>query len=85
MKMDILLEPTSNKLLVGEIVYGNIKDEINPQSLKAFTTIAYQCLNRDQEQRPLMTEVVKELESALICQVANEPPTSSLSRKLTLS
>ncbi|GKB86529.1 protein kinase, ATP binding site-containing protein [Tanacetum coccineum] len=36
----------------------------------AFTTIAYQCLNRDQEQRPLMTEVVKELESALICQYA---------------
>ncbi|GJY41665.1 protein kinase, ATP binding site-containing protein, partial [Tanacetum coccineum] len=54
---------------IAEIVYGNIKDEINPQSLKAFTTIAYQCLNLDQEQRPLMTEVVKELESALICQI----------------
>nr|GEZ99447.1 protein kinase, ATP binding site-containing protein [Tanacetum cinerariifolium] len=69
----------------ADIVYDNIKDEINPHSLKAFTTIAYQCLNRDQEQRPLMTEVVKELESALKCQVSNEPPTSSLSRTLRAS
>ncbi|GJY52834.1 kinase-like domain, phloem protein 2-like protein [Tanacetum coccineum] len=55
---------------IAEIVYGNIKDEINPDSLKAFTTIAYQCLNRDQEQRPLTTEVVNVLESALKCQYA---------------
>ncbi|GJZ58670.1 protein kinase, ATP binding site-containing protein, partial [Tanacetum coccineum] len=53
---------------IVDIVYDNIKDEINPHSLKVFTSIAYQCLNRDQEQRPLMTEVVKGLESALKCQ-----------------
>ncbi|PWA70643.1 leucine-rich repeat protein kinase family protein [Artemisia annua] len=40
-------------------------DEINPNSLKAFASIAYQCLNRDRETRPLMTEIVRELEKAL--------------------
>ncbi|GJW77844.1 protein kinase, ATP binding site-containing protein [Tanacetum coccineum] len=50
---------------MDEIIFGNIKHEINPHSLKAFTTIAYQCLMREQEQRPLMTKVVKVLESAL--------------------
>ena len=55
---------------IDEIIYGNIKDEINPHSLKAFTTIAYQCLKRGREQRPLMTKVVKVLESALQLQVS---------------
>nr|XP_043629478.1 pollen receptor-like kinase 2 [Erigeron canadensis] len=50
---------------IDELVYSNIKDKINPDSLKAFTVIAYKCLNRDQETRPLMTEVVKMLENAL--------------------
>ncbi|KAJ9537714.1 hypothetical protein OSB04_030447 [Centaurea solstitialis] len=50
---------------VHEIIYGNIKDEIKPKSLRAFTAIAYQCLNRDLEQRPLMTNVVRILERAL--------------------
>ncbi|PWA76986.1 hypothetical protein CTI12_AA228390 [Artemisia annua] len=54
---------------IDEIIYGNIKDEINPHSLKVFTTIAYQCLEREREQRPLMTKVVKVLESALQLQV----------------
>ncbi|PWA41592.1 hypothetical protein CTI12_AA552640 [Artemisia annua] len=49
---------------IEDIIFGNIKDEINPHSLKAFTTIAYECLNL-QAQRPSMTVVVKELESAL--------------------
>ncbi|GJU16069.1 kinase-like domain, phloem protein 2-like protein [Tanacetum coccineum] len=62
---------------MDEIIYGNIKDEINPHSLKAFTTIAYQCLMREQEQRPLMTKVVKVLESALQLQFSNVPPPPS--------
>ncbi|GJT06844.1 protein kinase, ATP binding site-containing protein [Tanacetum coccineum] len=65
---------------MDEIIFGNIKDEINPHSLKAFTTIAYQCLMREQEQRPLMSKVVKVLESALQLQVSNVPPPPSLSR-----
>nr|GEZ62404.1 protein kinase, ATP binding site-containing protein [Tanacetum cinerariifolium] len=64
---------------MDDIIFGNIKDEINPHSLKAFTTIAYQCLMREQEQRPLMIKVVKVLESALQLQVSNVPPPPSLS------
>ncbi|GJT92871.1 protein kinase, ATP binding site-containing protein [Tanacetum coccineum] len=67
-RLTALVRECYKQKTIAEIVYGNIKDEINPDSLKAFTTIAYQCLNRDQEQRPLMTEVVEMLESALICQ-----------------
>ena len=54
---------------MDDIIFGNIKDEINPHSLKAFTTIAYQCLMREREHRPLMTKVVNVLESALKAQV----------------
>ncbi|XP_024995834.1 probable receptor-like protein kinase At1g30570 [Cynara cardunculus var. scolymus] len=50
---------------INEIIYRNIKDEIKPRSLKAFTAIAYQCLKRDLEERPLMTKVVRILERAL--------------------
>ncbi|GKA01762.1 protein kinase, ATP binding site-containing protein [Tanacetum coccineum] len=64
---------------MDEIIYGDIKDEINPHCLKAFTTVTYKCLMREQEQRPLMTKVVKVLESALQLQVSNVPPPPSLS------
>ncbi|GKD56477.1 protein kinase, ATP binding site-containing protein [Tanacetum coccineum] len=50
---------------LDKIIYSNIKDEISSDSLKTFTTIAYQCLMRDSIDRPLMTEVVKALETAL--------------------
>ncbi|XP_024996722.1 putative receptor-like protein kinase At5g39000 [Cynara cardunculus var. scolymus] len=50
---------------VNDIIYGNIKDDIDPSSLKVFTTIAYRCLKRDHKERPLMTEIVKALETAL--------------------
>ncbi|PWA93462.1 toll/interleukin-1 receptor (TIR) domain-containing protein [Artemisia annua] len=55
---------------IDEIIYGNIKDEINPHSLKVFTTIAYQCLKRERKERPVMTEVVNVLERALQLQFA---------------
>ncbi|GKE91075.1 protein kinase, ATP binding site-containing protein [Tanacetum coccineum] len=67
-RLTALVRECYKQKTIADIVYGNIKDEINHDSLKAFTTIAYQCLNRDQEQRPLMTEVVEMLESARICQ-----------------
>ncbi|KAK1425816.1 hypothetical protein QVD17_21177 [Tagetes erecta] len=49
---------------INEIIYDNIKDEINPDSLQAFATIAYQCLKLDHEERPLMSDVVAALETA---------------------
>ncbi|KAL4591774.1 hypothetical protein LXL04_004745 [Taraxacum kok-saghyz] len=53
----------SNKYQVHGSLIG--LNGMSHESLNAFTTIAYRCLNRDLQQRPLMTEVVKILESAL--------------------
>ncbi|KAL4564920.1 hypothetical protein LXL04_028996 [Taraxacum kok-saghyz] len=50
---------------ISEIIFSNIKDEVNPCSLKAFTTIAYRCLKRDRGKRPLTNEIVRTLETAL--------------------
>ncbi|KAI3505746.1 hypothetical protein L1887_27959 [Cichorium endivia] len=61
-----------NKL--SEIIYGNIKDEIHPDSLKAFATIAYRCLKRDREKRPSMNEIARGLAGALLCQHQVPPP-----------
>ncbi|KAI7726820.1 LOW QUALITY PROTEIN: hypothetical protein M8C21_019517, partial [Ambrosia artemisiifolia] len=41
------------------------EDEIDPQSLQAFAKIAYQCLKRDPDQRPLMSNIVGALATAL--------------------
>nr|XP_043623444.1 DELLA protein GAI-like [Erigeron canadensis] len=53
-----------------EIVYDNIKDGLNPESLKVFTEIAYQCVKRDREDRPSMSAILQELQTALQCQVS---------------
>ncbi|XP_023728142.1 receptor-like protein kinase ANXUR1 isoform X2 [Lactuca sativa] len=47
------------------IIFGNIKDKINRSSLKVFSVIAYQCLKRDRNKRPLMNEILAALETAL--------------------
>ncbi|CAI9284886.1 unnamed protein product [Lactuca saligna] len=54
---------------INEIVFHSIRDGIKPKSLEAFITIAYRCLKRNLEDRPLMTDVVRTLESALDYQV----------------
>ncbi|KAL7602137.1 hypothetical protein Lser_V15G22928 [Lactuca serriola] len=50
---------------VDTIIFSNIRGEINQKSLSTFTTIAYRCLNIDREERPLITEVVRTLYTAL--------------------
>ncbi|KAJ0495262.1 putative protein kinase RLK-Pelle-CrRLK1L-1 family [Helianthus annuus] len=50
---------------IEEIVYGSIKEEINPESLQVYAKIAYQCLKMKREERPLMSVVVWALETAL--------------------
>ncbi|KAI3744562.1 hypothetical protein L1987_57645 [Smallanthus sonchifolius] len=54
---------------INEIVYSEIKDEIHPESLKVFAAIAYQCLKGDRVERPLMSDILWELETALGYQV----------------
>ncbi|CAH1427492.1 unnamed protein product [Lactuca virosa] len=50
---------------ISDLIFGNIKDGMNPKSLDMFVTIAYRCLKRDLEDRPLISDVVSILESAL--------------------
>ncbi|XP_071686778.1 receptor-like protein kinase HERK 1 [Rutidosis leptorrhynchoides] len=64
-----LVRQSYEKNLVNEIVHDSIKEEIEPESLKVFTEIAYQCLNKKREERPSMTQMVEALELAVKCQV----------------
>ncbi|GJW77374.1 protein kinase, ATP binding site-containing protein, partial [Tanacetum coccineum] len=57
---------------MSELVFCNIKDEVHLKSLQAYSTLAYQCVKKNREERPLMTEVVRILESALEYQVNGE-------------
>ncbi|KAJ9556468.1 hypothetical protein OSB04_011082 [Centaurea solstitialis] len=51
-----------------DIIFHDIKGQIEPKSLVIFSTIAYHCLKERLEERPTMGEVVKELEKAFECQ-----------------
>ncbi|KAL7601910.1 hypothetical protein Lser_V15G21989 [Lactuca serriola] len=53
---------------IQDIIFHAIKQQIEPQSLEIFSTIAYQCLMKEQEDRPTMAKVVEELEKAFNCQ-----------------
>ncbi|KAI3825646.1 hypothetical protein L1987_07174 [Smallanthus sonchifolius] len=50
---------------ISELVFSNIKDETNISSLTLFVEIAYKCLRRESEERPLATQIVSTLERAL--------------------
>ncbi|CAH1427493.1 unnamed protein product [Lactuca virosa] len=50
---------------ISDLICGNIKEGMNPKSLDTFVTIAYRCIKRDLEDRPLMADVLSKLESAL--------------------
>ncbi|KAJ0751715.1 putative protein kinase RLK-Pelle-CrRLK1L-1 family [Helianthus annuus] len=51
-----------------EIIFDNIKEQIDAKSLVVFSNIAYQCLQELPKDRPRMVDVVKELEKAYECQ-----------------
>ncbi|CAI9284289.1 unnamed protein product [Lactuca saligna] len=53
---------------IQDIIFHAIKQQIEPQSLVIFSTIAYQCLMEQHEDRPTMAKVVEELEKAFNCQ-----------------
>ncbi|PWA80502.1 protein kinase-like domain-containing protein [Artemisia annua] len=52
-----------NKL--DEIILQDIRQQMDPSSLKTFSDIASQCLRNAREERPTMSRVVEELEIAL--------------------
>ena len=67
--------------LVKNIIDSSIKEEIDPECLKKFTSIAEKCLAKEGQERPSMGEVLWSLEFALALQLqaehnANSSPSS---------
>ncbi|KAJ0774586.1 putative protein kinase RLK-Pelle-DLSV family [Helianthus annuus] len=50
---------------LDDIIFPDLKRQINQEALSTFATIALRCLNRDHKKRPKMVEIVKELEITL--------------------
>ncbi|KAL8216453.1 hypothetical protein R6Q57_023290 [Mikania cordata] len=50
---------------LNEIVDPNLMEQMNQESLKKFSAIAYQCLEKLPIKRPTMTEIVQTLENVL--------------------
>ncbi|KAJ9554669.1 hypothetical protein OSB04_018714 [Centaurea solstitialis] len=53
------------KHTLHEIIYSNIRDQMYPNSLKTFSTLAYHCLTKRRTDRPSMSQIVKKLQKAL--------------------
>ncbi|GJT06822.1 kinase-like domain, phloem protein 2-like protein [Tanacetum coccineum] len=50
---------------LDEIIFPDLKHQLDPYSVETFADIAYQCLQKTREQRPTMSVVVKKLKTAL--------------------
>lgn len=55
---------------LDEIIFHGLKEEMGSSSLESFSSVAYKCLEKASEKRPMMAEIVKELEFALKQQVS---------------
>ncbi|GKB19054.1 kinase-like domain, phloem protein 2-like protein [Tanacetum coccineum] len=62
-----------------EIIFHDLKQQMDATSSEIFTDIAYQCLRKSRKQRPTMSRVVEKLDIAL--QVQEATPVSSYSRE----
>ncbi|GKF82145.1 phloem protein 2-like protein, partial [Tanacetum coccineum] len=47
------------------LIFGDLMKQTDGKSIDVVSKVAYQCLNKDQEKRPTMALVIKELEKAL--------------------
>ncbi|GKA02039.1 kinase-like domain, phloem protein 2-like protein [Tanacetum coccineum] len=57
---------------LDEIIFPDLKQQMDPSSVKTFVDIAYQCLQKSREQRPEMSLVVEKLKVALELKLAAE-------------
>nr|GEX36872.1 putative reverse transcriptase domain-containing protein [Tanacetum cinerariifolium] len=56
-----------------DLVEWNLWKQIDSQSFKVFTEIAYDCLNEERSQRPNINDIVMKLEKALELAPVNQP------------
>lgn len=57
---------------LDEIIFEDLKQQMDPSSLDVFADIAFQCLHTSREERPAMSLVVEKLEIALEIQERSE-------------
>ena len=57
---------------LDEIIFQDMLQQMDLSSLESFSNIAFLCLHKSLEERPMMAHVVKELEIALERQVTYE-------------
>nr|KAJ0198993.1 hypothetical protein LSAT_V11C600326560 [Lactuca sativa] len=50
---------------LDEIIFQDLKQQMDPSSLETYSDIAYRCLQKSRDERPKMCEVVEKLEIAL--------------------
>ncbi|XP_076899898.1 receptor like protein kinase S.2-like [Bidens hawaiensis] len=68
--LDVLVKYKFQVARLNDIVFEGIKEQIEQQSLATFQRIAFQCLHKEREQRPIAGDVVLELQKALEFQEA---------------
>ncbi|CAI9290789.1 unnamed protein product [Lactuca saligna] len=49
---------------LDEIIFQDLKQEMDSRSMETYSNIAYQCLQKSRDERPKMSEVVEKLEMA---------------------
>ncbi|KAK1417739.1 hypothetical protein QVD17_26873 [Tagetes erecta] len=54
-----------DKKTLDDIILPGLKEQMDPDSLKSFSAIAYRCVKKAREDRPTMADVLKELEFSL--------------------
>ncbi|MFS7990583.1 putative protein kinase RLK-Pelle-LRR-I-1 family [Helianthus anomalus] len=64
-----------------EVVFKQIREQMEPKSLTTFQKIAYQCLHHEREERPTTKEVLMELEKALAFQLNSEDKSDCVEEK----
>ncbi|GJR42488.1 kinase-like domain, phloem protein 2-like protein [Tanacetum coccineum] len=58
---------------LNEIILQDLKQQMDPSSLKTFADIAFQCLWKTREERPTMSRVLEELEIACLLDGKDQP------------
>ncbi|PWA84321.1 serine/threonine/dual specificity protein kinase, catalytic domain-containing protein [Artemisia annua] len=59
-----LAQRSYEKGTLDDIIFRGLREQMEPYSLKTFSSVAYQCLKRNREERPTMVDVLSALELA---------------------